>query len=127
MLTRARETKLNRDGSGMPGDGPDLNGKIPSWDVALEALLCDEARAGKAPLTLQDIMRLAASYRIRFDDMMVTLMELTVCGRWRYLRADGVPQIISQADLDRLYSKGRLNESHLAGFDGGWWPVYQPG
>lgn len=95
----------------------------PKWDVALAALAEDEHGKKQAPLKLNDFRRLATEYRIRFDDIMVTLFELVRHGRWRYLDRDGNPVDLPADTLDRLYVNRRLQEVDLQDFDGGWEPL----
>ncbi|MBI1195089.1 MAG: hypothetical protein GC138_04520 [Gammaproteobacteria bacterium] len=95
---------------------------MPKWDVALEALLVDEARLQTRPLNIEDFKGLAARYQIRFDDIMATVLELTVHGLWGYMRADGVIEVLSRKKVDGLYKQGRLYAEDLASFDGGWYP-----
>lgn len=103
---------------------PDFDEEILPWDVALEALMRDECLARKVPLTALDVHRLAEQYVIRFDDLMLTLFELTVQGRWRYLQAPGVAAGITRADMDALWGDGRVElEQVMAAWPGGWRPV----
>jgi hypothetical protein len=102
----------------LEGDGMDM----PNWDVALESLLVDEAALRDRPLTTEDFKRLAERYQIRFDDIMATLLELTVHGLWGYIRPDGVVEVLSRKKVDSLYDQGRLNAQDVAAFTGGWYP-----
>jgi hypothetical protein len=96
---------------------------IPKWDVALEALVKEEyAKLGR-PLTLDDYRRLAQQYTIRLDDIMVTLFELCIQGKWHYQDAGGKPHKITRRLLQRLTAGGRLNDEDLKTFTGGWKPL----
>jgi len=94
----------------------------PKWDVALEALLVDEASLLGRPLKIDDFRVLAARYQIRFDDIMATILELTVHGQWGYTRADGVAEVLSRKQVDGLYDQGRLEAQDLTAFNGAWYP-----
>ncbi len=94
--------------------------EIPLWDVALESMLRDEYdRLGRV-LTIEDFRHLADQYKIRFDDIMATVFELTLHGRWTYQRADGIPQVMMREEVERLYVNGRLDAKDLATLTGGW-------
>lgn len=95
----------------------------PKWDVALAALAEDEYRRKQASLKLNDFRRLATEYRIRFDDIMVTLFELVRHGHWRYLDREGAPVELPDDTLDRLYVNRRLQEVDLQDYDGSWEPL----
>lgn len=95
----------------------------PGWDVALAALAEDEYRRKQGPLKLNDFRRLATEYRIRFDDIMVTLFQLVRHGRWRYLDGSGAPLELADDTLDRLYVNRRLQEVDLQDYDGSWEPL----
>ena len=97
--------------------------EIPKWDVALEALTREECQHLGRPINQLDVRRLARQYAIRFDDIMITLFELVIHGKWVYLDADGCPQEITQEVLDGLYVNGRLEERDLVDFAGGWRPA----
>jgi len=95
---------------------------MPQWDVALEAMLREEYQHLGRLLDNQDFRRLANQYTIRFDDIMDTLFELAICGRWKYLDSTGKEQSISRKTVDKLYIHGRLDEKDLHSFTGGWRP-----
>ena len=96
---------------------------VPKWDVALEAMVKDEyAKLGR-PLTLDDYRRLAAQYTIRLDDIMVTLLELCIQGKWQYRDEAGKPQKITRQQFTRLTAAGRLSDEDLKTFTGGWTPL----
>jgi hypothetical protein len=97
--------------------------EIPKWDVALEAMVKEEYGKLARPLTLEDYRRLAQQYTIRLDDIMVTLFELCIQGKWQYHDADGKPQPITRQLLTRLTAGGRLQDEDLKTFAGGWTPV----
>lgn len=94
--------------------------EIPLWDVALEAMLVDEYEQQGRVLTIDDFRHLADQYKIRFDDIMATVFELTLHGRWTYQRADGIPQVMRREEVERLYVNGRLNATDLSLLSGGW-------
>ncbi len=96
---------------------------VPKWDVALEAMVKEEYGKLARPLTLEDYRRLAQQYTIRLDDIMATLFELCVQGKWQYQDADGKPYKITRQLLTRLTAGGRLNDEDLKTFSGGWLPV----
>jgi len=96
---------------------------VPKWDVALEAMVKEEYEKLARPLTLEDYRRLAQQYTIRLDDIMVTLFELCIQGKWQYQDADGTPHKITRQLLTRLTAGGRLNDEDLKTFSGGWMPV----
>jgi len=97
-----------------PSDGPI---QIPKWDVALEALVKEEQHKLGRPLTLEDFRRLAQHYTIRLDDIMVTLFELCIHGRWRY---EGADHRITRELLEEVTAAGRIKDEDLKGFKGGW-------
>lgn len=100
---------------------PDI--EIPKWDVALEALVKEEHGKQGKPLTLEDFRRLANQYTIRLDDIMATLLELAVHGRWRYCNPQGIPQIITRDEVDALHKRGRIQEADMQAYGGSWHPV----
>ncbi len=100
------------------------NENMPQWDVALAALAEQAFRSKAAPLILDDFHVLAREHAIRLDDIMETLFQLVIHGKWKYSDRSGNPQIITQSTLDGLYVKRRLSEEDLAAFDGGWQPVH---
>lgn len=100
---------------------PEFFEEIPQWDVALEALLREEYSKRRTPLTVKDVHALSVQYEIRFDDMMRTLFELTVQGRWRYLPTPTTLAEVTRADMDALWSEGRLTFERAAeAYSGGW-------
>ncbi len=103
-----------------PEGGLPADEEVPLWDVALEAMLVDEYERLDRPLTIEDFRRLANEYKIRFDDIMATVFELTLHGRWTYLRDDGLPRIFVREEVDRLYVNGRLDAADLSSLTGGW-------
>ena len=93
---------------------------VPQWDVALASLAGDEYNKNSTtPLTIDDFTRLAKDYSIRLDDIMVTMFELVIHGRWCY---EG-EQEITRVTLNELYVGGRLHAKDLKAFRGGWEPV----
>jgi hypothetical protein len=108
----------------MPNDkAPEEPIAVPKWDVALEAMVKEENEKLARPLTLEDYRRLAQQYTIRLDDIMVTMFELCIQGKWQYQDADGKPHKITRQLLARLTAGGRLNDEDLKTFNGGWLPV----
>lgn len=100
---------------------PEFDEEIPQWDVALEALLCEEYGKRKAPLTVADVRRLSTQYIIRFDDLMLTLFELTVQGYWRYQNEAGVPTVVTRDHMDALWVEVRPDPERVAAaYPGGW-------
>lgn len=97
--------------------------EVPKWDIALANLMRDEYARDGAPLTLADIRHLASHYAIRFDDIMATLLEMVVEGEWEYLNTARNRQPLSREDVNKLYVNGRLNETDLQEFTGGWRPA----
>ena len=95
---------------------------VPKWDVALEALIKEEYGKQGRLLTLDDYRRLAQQYTIRLDDIMVTLFELCIQGKWEYQESDH-PRKITRQLLQRLTAGGRLNDEDLKTFTGGWRPL----
>ncbi len=101
--------------------------EIPKWDVALEALTREECQHLGRPINQLDVRRLARQYAIRFDDIMITLFELVIHGKWVYLDERGCPLEITQDMLNDLYVNGRLEERDLTDFSGSWQPARLPG
>ena len=95
----------------------------PKWDVALAALARDAFQTNAAPLVLDDFRHLASEHAIRFDDIMESMFQLAINGKWKYTDSSGNEQTIDQATLDSLYVKRSLSEEDLSAFDGGWQPV----
>lgn len=91
--------------------------QVPKWDVALEALVREEQQKLRRPLTLEDFRRLGRQYAIRLDDIMVTLFELVLHGRWRY---EGTDHRITRELVEELTAAGRIKDEDLARFAGGW-------
>ena len=101
----------------------ELDGPPPLWDEALEGLMKEEYRKKGAGLCLTDIVHLAMTYAIRFDDIMNTLFELVLHGKWRYTGADGAPHEITREEINRLYVDHRLRIQDMQGYRGDWEPV----
>ena len=99
----------------------DCDFDVPKWDVALEALMREEYDT-IGPLTLADVERLSSHFSIRFDDMVTTLFELVLLKQWYYQDRQGKLQSISDSEIDRLFSKGRISKKDLVHFDGFWSP-----
>ncbi len=100
----------------------EFNEEIPKWDVALEALTREECKHKDRSIHKADIRRLAGQYAIRFDDIMITLFELAIHGKWVYLDKSGCKQEITREMLDELYVNGRLEEKDLKDYIGSWQP-----
>jgi hypothetical protein len=92
---------------------------VPNWDVALANLTREEFEIKGVDLTMADFTRLAKEYTIRLDDIMVTLFELVIAGKWQYQGE----QKISRKTLNDLYINGRLHADDLNTFNGGWRPL----
>lgn len=103
-----------------PADSPI---EVPKWDVALEALAKEEWRKKGAGLTVADFKRLGGEHATRFDDIMVTMFELTLNGLWQYHDAAGVPCKITRKEVNDLYVNGRIHERDMGQFTGSWAPV----
>lgn len=100
---------------------PEFDEEIPHWDVALEALLREEYGKNRTPLTVDDVHRLSERFVIRFDDLMLTLFELTVRGRWRYMPSAGVIGEITREQMNALWADGRVDrERAITAYPGGW-------
>ena len=94
------------------------NVDTPNWDVALANLAREEFEIKGANLTIVDFTRLAQEYTIRLDDIMATLFELVIAGKWQYHGE----QTISRKTLNDLYINGRLHANDLNNFNGDWRP-----
>lgn len=112
------------------GQGPvvinvstEFDEEIPRWDVAIEALIHEEFINRRRMLVIADFDRLAQQYAIRFDDIMATVFELVVCGKWSYLDDQGVSRTFSREDVDRLCVHGRLARPDIEKLAGRWRPV----
>jgi hypothetical protein len=101
---------------------PEFDEQVPPWDVALEALLRETSERLDRPLAARDIHQLSQEYLIRFDDLMVTLLELAARGRWQYSGADGTPHRIGPEEMERIRGAGRLDADDLARLTGRWRP-----
>ena len=100
----------------------DLDGPPPKWDEALEGLVKEEYRKRGTGLRLDDIVQLAQTHAIRFDDIMATLFEMVLQGDWRYTGSDAVPREITRDEVNKLYVFRRLREEDLRGYNGSWAP-----
>ncbi len=100
---------------------PDV--EVPKWDVALEALAKEEFTKCARELRVEDFKRLAMAYAIRFDDIMVTIFELTIHAKWQYRDSDGKDRPIGRDEIDKLYVQGRLREEDVRQYTGSWRPA----
>ena len=100
-----------------------LDEEVSKWDIALESLAAEEYRKCQRGLRLEDFQRLAGDYAIRLDDIMITMFELAIHGKWMYQDSAGNDQAIERSSLDELYVNGRLHLADLKAFDGNWRPV----
>lgn len=98
----------------------EFNEPIPDWDVALEALIREESRNLDRPLTLGDFQRLSRQHAIRFDDLMATLFELTIRGRWAYHDEQGATVDITRDLYESLRRNGRIEVADVRDFTGDW-------
>jgi len=96
---------------------------VPKWDVALAALAKEECAKKGAGMSVDDLKRLAIAHSTRFDDLVVTIFELTLAGEWRYRDAVGKVKKLTRKDIDDLYVNGRIHEKDMKGFDGTWSPA----
>lgn len=92
------------------------------WDVALEALAREESKNLARELQVEDFLRLAREHTIRFDDIMVTMFELVLHGKWIYLDANKNIKEISRDEVNNLYVNGRLKDEDVKEYDGHWAP-----
>ena len=96
---------------------------VPKWDVALAALAKEECAKKGVGMSVEDLKRLAVAHSTRFDDLMVTIFELTLAGEWRYRDSAGKVKKIVRKDVNDLYVNGRIHEKDMKGFDGTWSPA----
>lgn len=101
----------------------DFDEEIPQWDVAIEALVREEFQNQRRLLRIADFDHLAQQYAIRFDDIMATVFELVVHGKWIYLDEQGAGQTITRERVDRLNAQGRMERKDVEKFTGGWRPA----
>jgi len=101
---------------------PEFNEEIPKWDVALEALLRETCEHKGKPLDVRDIHRLSQQYMIRFDDLMITLLELVALEFWQYRDEGGVARTLSRDDVDRIRGEGRFDVQDIDRLTGWWQP-----
>lgn len=97
--------------------------EVPKWDVALAALAREESHSLGDGLTIEDFKRLAVTHAIRFDDIIATIMELTLVKQWQYRDADGKLKRFNRKDVNDLYVGGRIHEKDMTSFTGRWSPV----
>ncbi len=91
------------------------------WDIALAALVTEEYKNRGTPLTVEHFSQLAHRYKIRFDDIMATVFELTIQNEWQY--SNNKKQPITRKTLDELYINGRLKQEDVEAFTGEWCPI----
>ncbi len=91
------------------------------WDIALAALVAEEYKNKGAPLTVKHFSELAHRYKIRFDDIMATVFELTIQNEWKY--SNNQDQVITRKTLNELYVNGRLKQEDVEIFTGEWCPI----
>ena len=96
--------------------------EIPKWDIALEGLANDTYRMAARALNVDDFHKLAVDNKIRFDDIMITLFELCIDGKWQY-RENSARVEIRRETLDQLFINARLQEKDLRSFTGEWSPL----
>jgi hypothetical protein len=96
--------------------------EIPKWDVALEALVRDEFKTLRRPLGLDDFRRLGQAHSIRFHDIMETIHQLELHGKWQHQGKNG-DHPASAKDLDGLYVHGRLDEDTAEKYTVTWMPT----
>lgn len=94
--------------------------ETPKWDVALAALLNEEHAKKNAGLVLDDLQSMAKQHGIRFDDIMDTLLIMCAEHAWEYQDKNGLIKPICHADIDELFSHGRLREEDVNAFIGTW-------
>jgi hypothetical protein len=97
--------------------------EVPKWDVALAALVKEEFSKTGRGLTIEDFKRLATQHATRFDDIMVTVFELTLNGEWNYRETNGAVRRLARKEVNDLYVGGRIKEQDVAHFAGGWEPA----
>lgn len=97
--------------------------EVPKWDVALAALAREEFHKQHDGLTIEDFKRLSVENAMRFDDMIATIMELTLAKQWQYREADGKLKRFSRKDVNDLYVGGRIHEKDMGSFTGRWSPI----
>ena len=96
--------------------------EVPKWDIALAALVNEEAGIMGQGLLIKDFQRLGEAHAIRFDDIMVTMFELVIQGEWKYEDADGLEKTITRDEVDKLYVGGRLADADVIQYVGLWSP-----
>ncbi len=96
--------------------------EIHKWDVALENLIREETEKNNKPLTLNDVKRLANDHVIRFDDIMVTVFELTLNNKWVYKENNSIVPL-TREQVDDLYTGGRIKEEDVERYTGSWFPL----
>ncbi len=96
--------------------------KETQWDVALAALITEEYKNKGVSLKVNNFNEIAHRYKIRFDDIMATVFELTIQKEWKYNNND-TQQIITRKTLDELYVNGRLKQEDIETFTGEWSPI----
>ncbi|MBK9130801.1 MAG: hypothetical protein IPM20_04040 [Gammaproteobacteria bacterium] len=98
--------------------------EIPRWDVAIEALVREEFQKQRRALQIEDFYRLAQQYAIRFDDMMATVFELVINGKWIYMEDEGSVRHLRRDEVSILSAQGRLQREDVKKFTGFWRPLH---
>lgn len=96
---------------------------IPDWDVALEALIRDEAIKLDSGLSMDDFKRLAREHAIRLDDIMATVVQLVKHERWRHEARDQQGKPVAESELQDLYVFSRVDEKLVEQYVIHWLPV----
>lgn len=94
--------------------------KVIQWDIALAALVTEEYQNKGTALTVEHFNQLSHRHKIRFDDIMATVFELTIQNEWQY--SNNKEQVITRKTLDELYINGRLKQDDVEAFTGEWCP-----
>jgi len=95
----------------------------PLWDEGISSFLHVEFDKRQAPLSVQDLQRLAIENAVRIGDMLETLFLMAIYGEWRYTDTLGHDLPLDESALNDLYAKGRLGADDLEEFVGLWSPA----
>lgn len=104
------------------GEISNTDGSEAYWDLALAGLAEEEHHRLGRELRVEDFSRIAKENATRLDDIMSTMFELCIHGRWSYQGADGANKQITRDMVAKLNQDGRINELDLAAYSGGWHP-----